>query len=429
MKEDKSINIVWLRRDLRLDDNTAIHEAFNNDLPVLLVYVFDKELIHNKSVNDLGLNFVFDQLKNINDLLKDYNSSVLIQSGEAFNVFKEIFSKFQVKALYANKEYEPYTISRDQKIEELCKSHGIVFNTFKDQVIFGPDEVLKADGSPYQVYTSYKNKWLSQLRTDYFQEQSINLNGFYKEVFGMPSKEKLGIQETIQPIKKFNFEHIQDYHLNRDFPYLDAGSYLGIYLRYGTISIRKLVKEASLLNDVFLSELIWREFFIQILFHYPHVIEGSFKMKYDFIKWDNNEELFMLWQKGQTGYPIVDAGMRELNQTGYMHNRVRMITASFLCKHLLIDWRWGEAYFASKLQDYELASNNGNWQWVAGSGCDAAPYFRVFNPITQHKKFDKESKYIKKWVPEFDSFGYVQPIVDHSFARNRVISAYKQALQ
>ncbi len=429
MKDVKSINIVWLRRDLRLEDNTAIREAFKSGFKVLLVYVFDKELIRNKSVNSLGLNFVYSQIQKINLVLKDYNSSVLIKRGDVFSVFSEIFTKFRVRAVYANKEFEPYTISRDKCVEKLCLDKGIEFNAFKDHVIFGPDEVLKADGSPYQVYTSYKNKWLSQLKVDAFKSYSLDFQGFFKKVFLMPSKEELGISETVQTVREYTLENLQDYHLNRDYPYLDAGTYLGVYLRFGTVSIRKLVKDAGLLNAVFLSELVWREFFIQILYHYPYVLESSFKKKYDFIKWNNNEELFLLWQKGQTGYPIVDAGMRELNETGYMHNRVRMIAASFLCKHLLIDWRWGEAYFASKLQDYELASNNGNWQWVAGSGCDAAPYFRVFNPFTQHKKFDKESKYIKKWVSEFEGFGYPQPIVEHSFARNRVIAAYKQALQ
>ncbi len=429
MEEDNVINIVWLRRDLRLDDNTAIQEALKSEKQVLLLYVFDKELVRNKSVNHLGLNFVYDQLQKLNNKLSSYKSSVLIKSGDPISALIEIFNKYQIKGIYANEEYEPYTQIRDKKVTELCIRNRVDIRFFKDQVNFGPDEVLKADGTPYQVYTSYKNKWLSQLNFDEQKDSHVDFELFYKEIFTVPTKKELGLKETSKKVRAFNLDHIQDYHLNRDFPYLDAGSYLGIYLRYGAISIRDLVKNVSHINDVFLSELIWREFFMQIMYHYPHVIDGSFKKKYDFIKWENNENMFLLWQKGQTGYPIVDAGMRELNETGYMHNRVRMITASFLCKHLLIDWRWGEAYFASKLQDYELAANNGNWQWVAGTGCDAAPYFRVFNPITQQKKFDSELKYVKMWVPEFENFGYAQPIVEHSMARKRAIETYKLALK
>ncbi len=422
------VNIVWLHRDIRIDDNRAMQMAIKDGKSVLVIYIFDDNLIRNKSVNLPGLKFLYEQLQILNIKLLKYGSSVLIKKGDPITVFEEILEQFNINCIFANTEYEPYSILRDDKLKEFCLQRNIGFQLSKDHVIYGPEEVMKADGLPYQVFTAYKNKWLQLIEEESFHFEPLSFELFYKSIFSFPSKSELGINEIHQPVKSFSLDHIDEYQAKRDFPYLDAGSYLGPYLRYGVISIRKLVKQIMNADPVFLSAIIWREFFIQILYHFPYVVDSSFKKKYDFVGWDNNEKLFLLWQQGKTGYPIVDAGMRELNETGYMHNRVRMVTASFLCKHLLIDWRWGESYFASKLQDYELASNNGNWQWVAGSGCDAAPYFRVFNPITQQKKFDAELNYIKKWVPEFGSSEYSLPIVEYAYGRKRAIEAYKKAL-
>ncbi|MCW3789083.1 cryptochrome/photolyase family protein [Plebeiibacterium sediminum] len=428
IENSQTVNVVWLRRDIRLEDNKAIEMASKDGNPILLVYIFDDGLVKNKSIYDPGLNFVYQQLKKLNETLGKQGSSVLITAGNPVTVFKGILQKFNVKAIFANKEYEPYTISRDRKVDELCTNNHVRFELFKDHVIFEPNEVLKVDGTPYQVFTSYKNKWLQQLDLTQLEAGSAASN-FYQFKAEMPSLDDLGITACDFEVKDFTLDHINEFGSTRDFPGMDTGSFLGPHLRHGTISIRKIVLSVINTDPVFLSALIWREFFIQILYHFPYVIDGSFKKKYDFIKWENDEAKFKKWQEGKTGYPMVDAGMRELNATGYMHNRVRMVAASFLCKHLLIDWRWGEAYFASKLCDYEFAANNGNWQWVAGSGCDAAPYFRVFNPMTQHKKFDSKSEYVIKWVPEYGTLAYGQPIIDHDFARKRVLEAYKNAVK
>ena len=428
IEKNQEVNVVWLRRDIRLDDNNAIKMASKCGYPVLLLYIFDDELVKNKSIFNPGLNFVYQQLQKLNVKLNKEGSSLLVRAGNPIEVFTDILVQYSIKGIFSNKEYEPYTLSRDRKIKDFFANKRLEFTLIKDQVIFEPDEVLKADGTPYQVFTSYKNKWLQQFELRQI-ESDPTVNNFFQVHLEMPSKESLGIKDCGYEVKDFTLDHINEFGSTRDFPYLDTGSYLGPHLRHGTISIRKLVHQVKSADPVFLSALIWREFFVQILYHFPYVIDSSFKKKYDFIKWDNNEDLFKKWQEGKTGYPLVDAGMRELNATGYMHNRVRMVAASFLCKHLLIDWRWGEAYFASKLCDYELAANNGNWQWVAGSGCDAAPYFRVFNPMTQHKKFDSKSAYIVKWVPEYGTLAYEPPIIEHDFARKRVLEAYKSAVK
>lgn len=425
-----SFAAYWFRRDLRIEDNHALYKALQSGHMVLPVFIFDKDILNELQKDDARVSFIYERLEKINLEFKKYGSSLLVKIGKPVEVWKEIISGYPISSIYANHDYEPYAIGRDQEIEKLCQTYQIEFKLFKDQVIFEKSEVVKNDGLPYTVFTPYKNKWLDQ-----FDEEQIKpfetrglLGNLIRSNFDFPGIESIGFKKSPLKVKPANLDVIGDYGLNRDFPERDKGSYLGPHLRFGTVSIRQMVKHALEKNETFLSELIWREFFMQILYHFPQVVDQSFKAKYDQIKWRDDEEAFEKWCKGETGYPMVDAGMRELNETGYMHNRVRMVTASFLCKHLLIDWRWGEAYFAGKLMDYELSSNNGNWQWAAGTGCDAAPYFRVFNPEAQQKKFDPDFKYIKKWVPEFGTQLYPKPIVEHTFARKRAIETYQSGL-
>lgn len=429
-----NITLFWFRRDLRLEDNTALFHALTAQGNVLPVFIFDTAILDKlENKEDKRVSFIFKTLKKIITRLEKNASSLLIKYGKPVEVFEELTREYSVNAVYANHDYEPYALERDEAVGRLLKSKGILFKTYKDQVIFEKDEVIKDDGKPYTVFTPYSKKWLEKFRTEPtlpapseqhfdrlyktspFEDFDVKMAGFNQTDPGEPP---IIPDETI----------IRNYHKTRDLPAIDGTSRMSVHLRFGTISIRKLVKLADELNPVYLNELIWREFYMMILWHFPQVVNNAFKPAYDNIRWLNNEEQFEAWCQGKTGYPIVDAGMRQLNQTGYMHNRVRMIVASFLTKHLLIDWRWGEAYFAEKLLDFELSSNNGGWQWAAGCGCDAAPYFRVFNPQLQTQKFDPELKYIKKWVPEFQELSYPKPIVDHKFARDRVLAEYKRAL-
>jgi deoxyribodipyrimidine photo-lyase len=422
------INIFWFRRDLRIEDNTALNYALEKGLPVLPVFIFDTAIIDELPGDDPRISFIYLTLQKINNDLQKLGSSLLVLKGDPEEVWKNLISSYDINSVYINKDYEPYSISRDLKIEVILRKNKILLFRYKDQVIFEEREILKSDQNPYTIFTPYKNKWLQNFRTSGSLTQNFSVSekqNFFKDVFALASLEDLGFRRSIQKVRSFDLDVIIEYNKYRDFPALDRTSYLGPHLRFGTVSIRQIVEIAARENPVFLSELIWREFFMQILFNFPHVITGNFRSKYDNVPWRNNEADFEKWCKGQTGYPMVDAGMRQLNETGYMHNRVRMITAGFLCKHLLIDWRWGEAYFAEKLLDYELSSNNGNWQWAAGTGCDAAPYFRVFNPNTQQIRFDRDKVYIKRWIPEIDKPEYPDPIVDHDFARKRVIEAFK----
>lgn len=426
-----NVIFFWFRRDLRLEDNNALYQALSDkDLKVIPLFIFDKNILDNlKDKNDKRVNFIYEQLENINSKLSKYNSSILVKYGNPEEIWLELTDKFSIKAVYTNHDYEPYAIERDNKVNQILKNKDIEFLTFKDQVIFEKDEILNNQNKPYTVYTHYKNKWLEFFSNKVLEtfDTEKKLDNLYQGKFDFPDIKDIGFNriKINYPKLEINKEIISKYDLNRDIPYLDKTSHLGIHLRFGTISIRELVKESIKLNKTFLSELIWREFFMQILYNFPHVIDKPFRKEYENLKWENNQENFLKWCEGKTGYPIVDAGMRELNQTGHMHNRVRMITASFLIKHLLIDWRLGEKYFAEKLLDYELASNNGNWQWAASTGCDAVPYFRIFNPELQTKKFDPNAEYIKKWVPEINSFSYNRPIVEHEFARKRALDFYK----
>jgi len=412
----ENVNIFWFRRDLRIDDNHGLFQALNAGLPVVPVFIFDPAILAKfPNPNDARLTFIHQSLVFLDREFRKYNSSLQVYFSSPEVVFGRLMAKYSIKTVYSNTDYEPASIARDQKIAKLLQEKGIEFLSFKDQVIFHRDEVIKSNGKPYTVFTSYCKKWKENLAAEnipyYHSEQHLsNLKHLSAEYF--PELHEIGYQvQHIQFAGKV-FDHflLENYAAKRDFPAENGTSKLGIHLRFGTISIRKLVRFTEILSEVFLNELIWRDFYMSILWHFPHVVEKSFKPAYDFIPWLNNEADFERWCTGQTGYPLVDAGMRELNETGYMHNRVRMVVASFLTKHLLIDWRWGEAYFASKLLDYELASNNGGWQM-------------------QSKKFDPQLKYIRKWVHEFETSSYPKPMVDHSFARNRAIETYKNILK
>ncbi|WP_281228293.1 cryptochrome/photolyase family protein [Flavobacterium aquiphilum] len=423
----QKVSIFWFRRDLRLEDNVALYHALQSKYPVIPLFIFDTDILDSLPKNDARVGFIYESLQKINAKLKAIESSILIKKGTTTEVWKSLFQEYAVSEVFFNKDYEPYAIKRDLEIAALAKTNHAQCFSFKDQVIFEEKEIIKADGTPYTIYTPYKNKWLEKYKSLAPLQEYITLNylfNFYRSNFDFPTLEQIGFEENNIKVIPYKLTEIANYHETRDFPAIDSTSYLSPHLRFGTVSIRKLVNWAAQENAVFLSELIWREFFMQILFCFPKVVNHNFKSAYDGIQWRNNEEDFKRWCTGNTGYPMVDAGMRQLNETGYMHNRVRMVVASFLCKHLLINWQWGEAYFAEKLLDYDLSANVGNWQWAAGTGCDAAPYFRVFNPDIQLKKFDEKGIYIRKWIPEFD-LGYCEPMVDHAFARDRAIATYK----
>ena len=426
-------SIFWFRRDLRFIDNHGLFKALTQSKIVNPIFIFDENITKKLDTNDHRLAFIKSQLNNLDKELIKFNSSLNIYYGSPIKIFEKIINENSIDAVFWNKDYEPYAIKRDKEIEKLLKSNNIKSFNFKDQVIFEEREVVKNDGSPYVVYTPYSKKWIEKFSNkDVKHFKSETFLSKIKKLKKLNTNTKIfDINESnIKPPKvNFSDDIINNYERDRNIPETDGTSKLGLHLRFGTKSIRSLVKKSNLSeNKTFLKELIWREFFMQILWHFPETTTQCFKSKYEKIKWRNNMDEFNAWCEGKTGYPIVDAGMRELNETGFMHNRVRMITASFLCKHLLIDWRIGEKYFASKLFDYEQSSNIGNWQWVAGCGVDAAPYFRIFNPYEQQKKFDKEKVYIKKWISEYDTTKYPQEIVNHKLARERCLKAYKEAV-
>jgi deoxyribodipyrimidine photo-lyase len=431
-----AVNIFWFRRDLRLDDNVGFYNALKSEHPVLPIFIFDEDILEKLPKEDARLNFIYDTLQDMRAILeKKHGSSIAMLHGNPSAIFEKLISEYSIHTVFTNRDYEPYATERDDKIQALLSSNGIHFDTFKDQVIFEKDEVVKKDGLPYKVYTPFMKVWKEQFKTynlDFYYTSSFLENLIQNTELPNLNLSDIGFKAAKQKIKKHTVtpKLIQTYEETRNFPALDSTSRLGPHLRFGTVSVRKMMEKAiSEKNEIFWQELIWREFFMQILWHFPYTSKNSFKPKYDRIEWRNNEAEFDKWCQGETGYPLVDAGMRQLNETGFMHNRIRMLVGSFLCKHLLIDWRWGEAYFAKKLHDYEMASNIGNWQWVAGSGVDAAPYFRIFNPTTQIKKFDKDLAYIKKWVPNFQELTYAKEMVDHKEARERCLSTYKEALQ
>ncbi|MDB5202542.1 MAG: deoxyribodipyrimidine photo-lyase [Ferruginibacter sp.] len=432
----QQVNICWFRRDLRFQDNAALYHAFKAGLPVLPLFIFDKNILDNlEDPADSRVTFIHQQLEKLQDILLKKGSTFEVYHEQPDVVFKDLIERYPIHSVFTNEDYEPYATDRDEKIAAILKEKNRALNKYKDHVILAKDEVLKDDGKPYTVFTPFSRKWKSILThfhlKSYPSEEKMRLF-LQQPPQPIPSLKKLGFSKGKMAFPDDDIEEniISHYGANRDFPGIHGTSHLGLHLRFGTISIRQVATKAMQLSAVFLSELIWRDFYQMILWHFPQVGRGrAFKPAYEQIEWriDNGE--FEKWCSGQTGYPIVDAGMRELNATGFMHNRVRMITASFLCKHLLLDWRLGEAYFAEKLLDYDLAANNGGWQWAAGSGCDAAPYFRIFNPYLQTKKFDPDFRYIKKWVPEFQEFNYAAPIVDHDFARKRCLQVYSAALK
>ncbi len=428
------ICVFWFRRDLRLKDNAALYHALKSNYKVLPLFIFDKNILDKlEDKTDARVSFIHQTIIEINEQLAKLNTSLLVKYGTPDIIWKDLIKDYEIAEVYTNHDYEPYAKERDAELLKTFTKENIPFKTFKDQCIFEKTEVVKDNAEPYMVFTPYKRRWLDKLKPFYIKPYPTEK--YFKNFLELKntevlSLESMGFKQTTIPFPDKEYKDVlKNYAHNRDFPALDATSRISLHLRFGTISIRELVADATGKSDVWLSELIWRDFYFSIMWHFPHSAENSFKPEYDKIKWRNNEKEFKAWCEGKTGYPIVDAGMRQLNQTGFMHNRIRMVTASFLSKHLLIDWKWGERYFAAKLLDYELSSNVGGWQWAAGSGVDAAPYFRIFNPYEQVKKFDKDLKYIKKWVPEFsDPFRYPAPIVDHKEARERCLKVYKEAL-
>jgi len=431
-----TVNICWFRRDLRLTDNAALYHALKSNQPVLPVFIFDTNILDElEDKADRRVEFIHAALLEMQEKLIAAGSSLEVYYGNPQDVFTGLLKKYTVEKVFANHDYEPYALERDAAIGKLLTAHGASLHTCKDQVIFDRDEIMKDDGKPYTVFTPYSRKWKAALTDFYYTPYPVKkyFSNVYKQSpRPMPSLQEMGFIPVEQPFpsKQLNTELIKKYTEQRNYPAVHGTSRLGVHLRFGTISIRKLVTKAIQTNATFLNELIWRDFYQMILYHFPAIGKGrAFKKEYEHIAWRNNEKEFERWCSGMTGYPIVDAGMRELNATGFMHNRVRMITASFLAKHLLIDWRWGEAYFAEKLLDYDLAANNGGWQWAAGSGCDAAPYFRIFSPSRQTENFDKQLQYIRKWVPELDELSYPLPMVEHAFARKRCLEVYGKAVK
>lgn len=427
------IAIFWFRRDLRLEDNVGLNHALKGGVQVLPIFIFDTEILEKLgNKKDRRVDYIHQALTAINYQLKQQQSALTTFTGKPIKIFQLLWEKYDIQAVYCNRDYEPQAIARDTDVFNYFKQKGVPFKAYKDQVIFDKSDILKNDGKPYTVYTPYAKKWKEKLPEENFTTIEFNLNNIlHQDFLEILSLEEIGFEKTDIKFEPpiLNSKIIADYDRYRDFPALQHTTHLSIALRFGTVSIRKCVAFALKHNYTWLSELIWREFFMQILYHFPKVVQQSFKTKYDLIAWRNNETEFKQWCEGTTGYPIVDAGMRQLNQTGFMHNRVRMIVASFLCKHLVIDWRWGEAYFAEKLNDYDLSANNGNWQWAAGCGCDAAPYFRVFNPTLQTEKFDKDHKYIKTWIQNFEFHSYQKPMVEHKTARERALEIYGKALK
>lgn len=436
----QKVSVFWFRRDLRLDDNRGLYEALQSGFPVVPVFIFDRNILEKLAdPTDARVTFIHQELEAMQDILAATGSSLQVSVGDPLTEWQRLVGDYAIQGVYCNTDYEPYAKERDAAVSAYLASRGIPFHAYKDHVIFEGLEVAKKDGSPYTVFTPYSKAWKALLEEhiqssrnplEAYDTQSLVANFFKSELTAIPSLEAIGFQPSSISIpgKTVAVRIIKEYAQNRDFPAMDATSHLGIHFRFGTISCREKVRKSMVLSEIFLNELIWRDFYAMILSNFPRVVTASFRPEYDAIQWLNREADFLCWKEGRTGFPMVDAGMRQLRATGYMHNRVRMITASFLTKHLLIDWRWGEAWFAEKLLDFDLASNNGGWQWAAGCGTDAAPYFRIFNPTSQQEKFDPDFTYIRQWVPEWGTPDYPAPIVDHAEARDRCLAVYKAGL-
>jgi len=434
MKKEK-IAIFWHRRDLRLHDNAGLYYALKSGYPVLPLFIFDKVILDQlENKEDKRITFIYNAVTALKNQLHQSDSDILVRYGNPIDIWKSLVEEYDIAEVYTNNDYESYAKDRDGQVKELLKKGAAEFKSCKDQVIFEKQELLTGQNTIYSVFTPYSKAWKTKMNNFYLSSYPTEkyFGNFLKiSSLPVPSYKEMGFVETdhLFPSDEVDSDLIEDYAETRNFPAVAGTSRMGIHLRFGTISIRDLARKARKHSETFLNELIWRDFYFQILWNFPKVGEGkAFRADYDKIKWRNNEEEFSLWCQGKTGYPLVDAGMHQLNETGFMHNRLRMVTASFLIKHLLIDWRWGEAYFAQKLLDYDLSANNGGWQWVAGSGTDAAPYFRIFNPDAQAQKFDPKGEYIKRWVPELGTMDYPEPMVDHKFARERCLKVYKEAL-
>ncbi len=435
MKVAGPVAFFWFRRDLRLDDNAGLYHALKSGLPVIPLFIFDTNILDELPEKaDKRVQFIHNEVVRLNQELTALGSGLLVKHGKPLQVWEQLLAEYDIRAVFANNDHEVYARRRDQFVGELLAAHKCTFNSFKDIVIFEKDEVLKDDGTPYTVFTPYSKKWRAKLKPFYYKSYPTQKysSAFYQGLKTQPPVlVSLGFKsvEADYPERKVKNDIVKNYTEKRDYPAMDATSRLSLHLRFGTLSIRRLLAYALERNQTYVNELIWRDFYHQILWNFPDVEKHAFKKQYDLISWRKSEDDFKKWCEGKTGYPLVDAGMRELNATGFMHNRVRMVVASFLTKHLLIDWRWGEAYFAQKLLDFDLAANNGGWQWAAGSGTDAAPYFRIFNPTSQQQRFDPQMEYIKRWVPEYGTPAYPQPMVEHELARKRCLQVYQAALK
>jgi len=430
----EKIIIFWFRRDLRFHDNAGLYYALKLGLPVLPVFIFDTDILDRlEDKNDRRVEFIYNTLKDLQVQLSKLKSVFIIKNNTPIKAFEELINEYQIEAVYTNHDYEPYAYQRDEEIKKLLQNNNIDFKTFKDQTIFEKSEILNLSNKPYTVFTPYSKKWKEKLNSFYlkpYPTEKYFLN-FVKNIpTKFPELIEIGFNAVNEkfPEKEMKEDIVKNYTTQRNFPGKQGTSRLGIHLRFGTVSVREIASKAKELSETFLNELIWRDFYMMILYHFPYVENNSFRKEYDLIQWRNNMDEFQKWCDGKTGYPLVDAGMRELNQTGFMHNRVRMVTASFLVKHLLIDWRWGESYFAKKLLDYDLSANNGGWQWAAGCGTDAAPYFRIFNPSLQMDKFDVDRKYIQKWLTDIITGEYPAPIINHTFARDRALKTFSSAV-
>lgn len=466
--------LVWFRRDLRDYDHAALFQALKSSQEVYCVFIFDTEILDRLPDRaDRRVEFIWESVRELKQALQQQGADLIVRHGAASIEIPQLAKELNVTAVYANHDYEPAAIRRDASVADSLIHAGIAFHSFKDQAIFERDEVLTQTGKPYGVFTPYKNAWLKKLDDFYLQPYPVDryISHLARgKVVELPSLESMGFKRTnlgsfmlptgmsgAQRLFEDFIERMPMYQAARDFPAIKGPSYLSVHLRFGTISIRQLARTAWHMGgagaETWLSELIWRDFYFQVLHHHPHIAEGqAFKAEFDRLPFPNDKALFRAWCEGSTGYPLVDAAMRQLNQTGWMHNRLRMVTASFLVKDLLIDWRWGERYFADKLLDFDFSANNGGWQWAASTGCDAQPWFRIFNPVTQSEKFDAGGKFIRKYIPELAACNqkeihapwlmpvlrqqelgiaigkdYPMPVVDHALQRSKALTLYKQA--
>ena len=423
------INIFWFRRDLRVEDNHGLFKALQGGIPVLPLFIFDTAILSTLDRCDARVSFIYQQLDAIHRELRKSGTSLYVVHGEPEKVFADLVKRYSVEKVFANEDYEPYGRMRDEKIQVLLKSNSVSSEFVTDHLIFRPGMILKDDGKPYTVFTPFMKRWKLNFSKEMIHNHpsEMLIGNFYNTDIDFPSLERIGFNSSSIEPPQYDISAglLGSYAETRNRPDIAGTSNLSTHLRFGTISVRSAVSAALDFSETFLNELIWREFFSHILYHFPEVEEKNFRRGFDLFPWENDPVLTERWMAGTTGFPIVDAGMRQLVSTGLMHNRVRMITASFLVKDLLTDWRIGEAFFARHLLDYELSSNNGNWQWAAGTGCDAAPFFRIFNPYEQQKRFDPDLAYVKRWVSEYGTSAYPDPVVDHALARKGALEVYK----